>query len=224
MDFQGYGPQILTGAGLTLAVAACSFVIGLAIGSLGAAAKLSKSLTLRMLAEIYTTIVRGVPELLILLLLYYGGTILLTTLNGGEYVEVDALGAGVAALSFLSGAYATEVLRAAALAVPTGQIEAARACGMAPVLILRRIMVPQIWRFALPGLGNVWLVLLKDTALISIVNLAELMRKSAIAAGVTRKPFTFYATAAAIYLGFTILSMLVIGTLERRANRGIRRV
>jgi His/Glu/Gln/Arg/opine family amino acid ABC transporter permease subunit len=219
----GYGSQILAGAALTLGVAALSFVFGLTIGALGAFAKLSGVWPLRIAADAYTTIVRGVPELLILLLLYYGGTVLLTTLNGGDYVEVDGLTAGVVALSCLSGAYSTEVLRAAVTAIPAGQIEAARAFGMGRTLILRRIMLPQLWRFALPGLGNVWLVLLKDTALISVVNLAELMRRSAIAAGATRKPFTFYAVAAVIYLGFTMISMLGFAQLERRANRGVRR-
>jgi octopine/nopaline transport system permease protein len=219
----GYGSQILAGAGLTLGVAALSFICGLMIGAMGAAAKLSGKWPLVLAAETYTTIVRGVPELLILLLLYYGGTVALTALNGGDYVEVDALSAGVVALSCLSGAYSTEVLRAAATAIPVGQIEAGRACGMGRWLILRRIMLPQLWRFALPGLGNVWLVLLKDTALISVVNLAELMRRTSVAAGATRKPFTFYAVAALIYLVFTMVSMLAVGTLERRANRGIRR-
>ncbi|HVJ51419.1 MAG TPA: ABC transporter permease subunit [Aliidongia sp.] len=218
----GYGGQILAGAGLTLGVAALSLVCGLAIGAAGAAAKLSGSRFLRLAAEVYTTIVRGVPELLILLLLYYGGSVLLTWLRG-DYVEVDALTAGVVALSCLSGAYATEVLRAAASAVPVGQIEAAKAFGMGRLLLLRRIMLPLLWRFALPGLGNIWLVLLKDTALISVVNLAELMRRSVVAAGATRKPFTFYAVAALIYLGFTLVSMLAVAWLERRANRGIRR-
>ncbi len=218
----GYADQILAGAALTIGVAALSFVLGLVIGAMGAAAKLSASPVLRIAADAYTTIVRGVPELLLLLLLYYGGSVLLTWLTG-DYVEVNALTAGVVALSCLSGAYATEVLRSAARAIPVGQVEAARACGMGRFLILRRIMLPQLWRFALPGLGNVWLVLLKDTALISVVNLAELMRRTTVAAGATRKPFTFYAVAALIYLLFTALSTLAVARLERHANRGIRR-
>ena len=222
MDLKGFGGQILTGAGLTLAVAALALVFGLAIGGLGAAAKLSRRRTLRALADAYTTLVRGVPELLILLLLYFGGTVFLTWV-AGEYVEVNGLGAGLFALSILSGAYATEVLRAAVQGVPKGQTEAARALGMRQAAIIRLVLLPQVWRLALPGLGNVWLVLLKDTSLISVVGLEELMRKSAIAAGATHQPFTFYAVAAGVYLLFTTVSVLSISALERRARRGLAR-
>jgi len=222
MDLKGFGGQILVGAGLTLAVAALSLVFGLMIGGLGAAAKLSGRRTLRALADAYTTLVRGVPELLILLLLYFGGTVFLTWV-AGEQVEVNGLGAGLFALSILCGAYTTEVLRAAVQGVPKGQIEAARALGMHRATIIRLVLLPQVWRLALPGLGNVWLVLLKDTSLISVVGLEELMRKSAIAAGATHQPFTFYAVAASVYLLFTIGSVLGISALERRARRGLAR-
>ena len=223
MDLKGFGGQILAGAGLTLLVAALSLVFGLMIGGLGAAAKLSKSKRLRAAAEAYTTLVRGVPELLILLLLYFGGTVLLTWI-AGEYVEVDGFGAGLFALSILCGAYTTEVLRAAIAGVPKGQAEAARALGLGRAQMVRLVLLPQVWRLALPGLGNVWLVLLKDTSLISVVGLEELMRKSAIAAGATREPFTFYAVAAGVYLLFTTISVLGIAALERRARRGLARV
>lgn len=222
MDLKGFGGQILTGAGLTLLVAALSLVFGLVIGGFGAAAKLSGSRPLRVLADAYTTFVRGVPELLILLLLYFGGTVLLTWI-AGEYVEVNGFGAGLFALSILCGAYTTEVLRAAILGVPKGQIEGARALGLRQAQVVRLVMLPQVWRLALPGLGNVWLVLLKDTSLISIVGLEELMRKSAIAAGATHQPFTFYAVAAGVYLLFTTVSVLALTVLERRARRGLAR-
>lgn len=216
----GYGSGILAGAALTLLVAAASLVLGLAIGGLGAWARLGRRPVLARLAEGYTTLIRGVPELLLLLLLYFGGTKLLSALLG-RYVEVDALSAGIAALSLLSGAYATEVLRAAAAAVPAGQIEAAEALGMHRGLRFRRIILPQLWRFALPGLGNVWQTLLKDTALVSVVGLEELMRKAQIAAGATRQPFTWYGLAALAYLALTALSELALARLERRARRGI---
>ncbi|HEV2678257.1 MAG TPA: ABC transporter permease subunit [Aliidongia sp.] len=222
MDLKGFGAQIATGAGLTLLVAALSLVIGLAIGGLGAAAKLSGSRPLRVIADAYTTLMRGVPELLILLLLYFGGTVLLTWV-AGEYVEVNGLGAGLFALSLLCGAYTTEVLRAAIQSVPRGQLEAARALGLRQAHVVRLVMLPQVWRLALPGLGNTWLVLLKDTSLISVVGLEELMRKSAIAAGATHQPFTFYAVAAGVYLLFTTVSVLGISALERRARRGLAR-
>ena len=222
MDLKGFGGQILTGAGLTLLVAALSLVFGVVIGGFGAAAKLSGSRPLRVLADAYTTFVRGVPELLILLLLYFGGTVLLTWI-AGEYVEVNGFGAGLFALSILCGAYTTEVLRAAILGVPKGQIEGARALGLRQAQVVRLVMLPQVWRLALPGLGNVWLVLLKDTSLISVVGLEELMRKSAIAAGATHQPFTFYAVAAGVYLLFTTVSVLALTVLERRARRGLAR-
>jgi His/Glu/Gln/Arg/opine family amino acid ABC transporter permease subunit len=222
MALQGFGDQILIGAGLTLAVAALSMMFGLVIGGLGAAAKLSRRRALRGFADAYTTLVRGVPELLILLLLYFGGTVLLTWM-AGDYVEVNGFGAGLFALSILCGAYATEVLRAAIQAVPKGQIEAARALGLRRTATIRKVLLPQVWRLALPGLGNVWLVVMKDTSLISVVGLEELMRKSNIAAGATHRPFTFYAVAALIYLLFTTVSVVAIALLERRARRGLAR-
>jgi His/Glu/Gln/Arg/opine family amino acid ABC transporter permease subunit len=204
---------------MTLLVAAVSLVFGSVVGFLGAGAKLSRWRVLRWIAEAYTTIVRGVPELLIILLLYFGGTVTLSQI-AGRYVEVDGFSAGVFALSLVFGAYATEIFRGAFLAVPLGQREAARALGMRRVALFRFVLLPQVWRFALPGLGNLWLVLLKDTALISVVGLEELMRKTSIAAGVTRQPFVFYATAALLYLGFTIVSAAALQYAERRVGRG----
>jgi polar amino acid transport system permease protein/octopine/nopaline transport system permease protein len=200
---------------------------GLALGLLGAGAKLSRFRSARALADAYTTVIRGVPELVILLLLFFGGTVLLTRISerlGGGYVEVDAFSAGVFALSVVFGGYATEVLRAAILAVPRGEIEAARAVGMSRGVLFRRILLPQVARFALPGLGNIWLVLLKDTSLVSVVGLDELMRKTYVGAGSTRDPLPFYVAAALIYLGFTIVSTVGLQLLERRAGRGVRHV
>jgi His/Glu/Gln/Arg/opine family amino acid ABC transporter permease subunit len=211
---------------MTLQVAIAALGFGLGLGLLGAAGKLSRFRLLRLGADAYTTVIRGVPELLVLLLLYFGGTVALTRLSerwgDGGYVEVNAFAAGVLALSLVFGAYAAEVFRGAILAVPRGQIEAARAVGMHPTLLFRRIMLPQVWRFALPGLGNLWLVLLKDTSLISVVGLDELMRKAYIGAGATREPFSFYLAAATIYLGLTVVSMVGLVRAERAAARGQR--
>jgi His/Glu/Gln/Arg/opine family amino acid ABC transporter permease subunit len=227
MDLQGFGWQLGVGLLLTVQVALASVVVGLLLGMLGSAAKLSASKWARRVANAYTTVVRGIPELILLLILYYGGTMLVQRISQAfgreEYVEINAFMAGVLTLGFVFGAYATEVFRGAILAIHVGQIEAARAVGMNRWLVFRRIMLPQIWRFALPGIGNLWLVLLKDTALISVIGLDELMRKSAIAAGATREPFTFYAAAALMYLGLTVVSMIVLQTAERRVNRGVRR-
>ena len=176
---------------------------------------------IRWLADCYTTIVRGVPELLIILILYFGGTVALTTVFG-RYVEVDAFAAGVFALTIVFGAYATEVFRAAIQAVPSGQIEAAQALGLSKFCVWYLVILPQMWRYALPGLGNLWLTLLKDTALISVVGLEDLMRKTSIAAGSTHDPLTFYSIAASLYLLFTSVSLVGLTWLERRADRGVR--
>jgi His/Glu/Gln/Arg/opine family amino acid ABC transporter permease subunit len=206
---------------MTLLVAAISLILGSVVGFLGAGAKLSRWRVLRSIAEAYTTIIRGIPELIIILLLYFGGTVTLSRL-AGHYVEVNGFSAGIFALTIVFGAYATEIFRGAILAIPRGQIEAARALGMRPAATFRTVMLPQLWRFALPGIGNLWLVLLKDTALISVVGLEELMRKTAITAGSTRQPFTFYFTAAMIYLAFTIVSAAALHWAERRVGRGFR--
>jgi len=206
---------------MTLLVSAVSLVFGIVVGFLGAGAKLSRWRALRLLADVYTTVIRGIPELIIILLLYFGGTVTLTSL-AGRYVEVNGFAAGVFALSIVFGAYATEVLRGAVLAIPRGQTEAARALGMRRAAVFWTILLPQLWRFALPGIGNLWLVLLKDSALISVVGLEELLRKTAITAGATREPFTFYFAAAMIYLGFTVVSSSVLHWAERRAARGLQ--
>lgn len=221
----GYGWQLWVGAGMTLRVAVAALGPGLVLGLLGALAKLSRFRAARALAEAYTTVIRGVPELVILLLLFFGGTVLLTRLSerlGGGYLEVDGFTAGVVALSVVFGGYATEVFRAAILAVPRGEIEAAKAVGMSRALLFRRIMLPLVWRYALPGLGNIWLVLLKDTSLISVVGLDELMRKAYVGGGSTRDPLPFYVAAALIYLGFTIVSTVGLQTFEKRVTRGVR--
>ena len=226
IELHGYGPLLLDGAWLTLRVAFASVAVGLVFGLIGATAKLSNSVIARGAATAYTAIVRGIPELLLLLIIFYGGSLLLQqiwrSLGSDSYVEIQPFVAGTFTLGFVFGAYATEVFRGAILSVPKGQIEAAHAVGMGRLQVLRRVMLPQVWRFALPGLGNLWLVLLKDTSLISVVNLNELMYNSRSAAGATREPFTFFVAAAVIYLAFTIVSMVMLQYSEKRARRGVR--
>ncbi len=226
IELHGYGPLLADGAWLTVRVAFASVALGLVFGLIGATAKLSNSTVARGVATAYTAIVRGIPELLLLLIIFYGGTMLVQDiwrgLGSDSYIEIKPFVAGTFTLAFVFGAYATEVFRGAILSVPKGQIEAAYAMGMGRFKMFRRVMLPQVWRFALPGLGNLWLVLLKDTSLISVVNLNELMYSSRVAAGATREPFTFFAAAAIIYLGFTIVSMVVLQYSERRARRGVR--
>lgn len=226
-DLQGFGDQILLGALMTLQLAAGAVTVGLVLGLLGASAKLSRSRLARTAAGLYTTVVRGVPELIIVLLIYFGTAGMLTALAEAfghqGYVELSPYAAGVTALGITFGSYATEVFRGAMLAIPRGQIEAAQAFGMGRWLTFHRIVLPQVWRIALPGLGNLFLVLLKDTALVSLIGLEELMRKSSIAIGFTKEPFTFYLLAAIIYLGMTVVTMTGIHFAERWANRGLER-
>lgn len=223
----GWGDEMLQGAAMTVAVATSAFLLGLVFGTLGASAKLSRNIVLFGVAEAYTTVVRGVPELLVIYLLFFGGSGMVMAVAAvfgyDEYIEVNAFVVGVVAVGLISGAYSTEVIRGAAQAVPYGQIEAARACGMGRWLILRRILGPLTLRHALPGLGNVWQLTLKDTALISVTALAEIMRQAAVAAGSTRQPFIFYAAAAVLYLLLTTVSTALFDRAEKRTMRGVRR-
>jgi octopine/nopaline transport system permease protein len=223
----GWGDEMLRAAAMTLAVSISSVLLGLVFGTLGAAAKLSVIPPLRWLAEGYTTIARGVPELLVIYLLFFGGSgavMFVAALFGYDgYIELNAFTIGTFAIGAISGAYSTEVIRGAVLAVPAGQIEAAKAIGMARGLMFRRILFPQVARYALPGLGNVWQFTLKDTALISVTGLVEIMRQAHIAAGSTRQPFTFYLVAAALYLVLTTFSNYGFQRAEGWANRGVRR-
>jgi octopine/nopaline transport system permease protein len=223
----GWGDEMLRATLMTLAVSLSSVALGLVIGTLGAAAKLSAIAPLRWLAEGYTTVARGVPELLIIYLFFFGGSGAVMFLAGlfgyHGYIEVNAFTIGTVAIGIISGAYSTEVIRGAVLAVPVGQIEAAKAIGMPRRLMFRRIMLPQVARFALPGLGNVWQFTLKDTALISVTGLVEIMRQAHVASGSTRQPFTFYVVAGALYLVLTTFSNYGFRRADVWANRGVRR-
>lgn len=222
----GFGDEILRGAWLTLKLALASLGLGLLLGLLAAAAKLSRSRFARSIGNAYTEVIRGVPEMLVVLVVFFGASTALQKAMGwfghDGYIEVNAFLAGTLALGLVFGAFASEVLRGGFLAVPRGQVEAGIACGMTPWQVFNRIRLPQMWRFALPGLGNLWMVLLKDTSLISVIALDELLRWSKVAAENTKQPFTFYMVAAFIYLFFAMLSDMGRHRLEARANRGIR--
>jgi His/Glu/Gln/Arg/opine family amino acid ABC transporter permease subunit len=227
IDLKGYGWMLWDGLQVTLLVGICSLAVGLLLGLLGAWGKLSKSRVAQGIANTYTTIVRGVPELILLLLVYYGTpTLIQTVLSSMGHdiiIDINPFIAGVATLGFIYGAFATEVFRGAFQAIAPGQIEAARAIGMNRALIFRRILLPQVWRYALPGLGNVWMVLVKATALVSVIQLPELMRNADIAARAVKLPFTFFFVASLIYLGITIVSTIAQHRAETWANRGVRR-
>jgi len=222
----GYLPAILGGLQSTIAVAAVSLAIACAFGVLGAAAKLSASPAARGAAVAYTTLIRGVPELVLMLLIFYGGQIAINAAAdrlGVGYIDINPFAAGTATLGFIFGAFLTETFRGAILAIPRGQIEAARAYGLTRGQALRRIVLPQMVRHAIPGFTNSWLVMLKASALVSIIGLDDMVHRASLAAAATRKPFTFYATIALIYLALTTLSILALRALEKRYSLGVRK-
>jgi arginine/ornithine transport system permease protein len=226
-DLQGYGWMLWEGVQLTIAVAISAMIVALLLGLIGAWGKLSASRAAQLAAETYTTVIRGVPELILILIVYYGVPTLIqdiaADLGYDIFIDFNSFIAGFLTLGFVYGAFTTEVFRGAYLAVPRGQIEAAYATGMSRTLMARRILLPQMWRFALPGLGNVWMVMIKATALISVIQLPELMRNADIAARAVRQPFTFYFAASLLYLAITVVSMTAQHRAESWANRGVRR-
>ncbi len=226
LDLKGYGWMLWDGVQITLAVGFCAMALALVLGMVGVWGKLSQSKGARRTANTYTTVIRGVPELILILLVYYGTpTLIQDTVDSFGYdlfIDINPFVAGVITIGVIYGAFATEVFRGAYQAVPRGQIEAAYAIGMSRPLMARRILLPQMWRFALPGLGNVWIVLLKATALMSVIQLPELLRNADIAARAVRLPFNFYFAASLIYLAITAVSMYAQQRAEAWAARGVR--
>ena len=223
----GYGVSLLEGAGLSIAVALCSLAIAALLGVAGALAKLSRNRLLRATARAYTTIVRGVPDLVMMFLVFYGGQLLLNRLADRFHwsdVTVDPFVAGTLTIGFIFGAYMTEIFRGAFLAVPAGQREAALAYGMTPAQALRRVVGPQMLRHALAPLSNTWLVLVKSTAIVSLIGLSDLMQRAKNGGSATQEPFVFFLAAGAMYLAFTSLSELLFAWLRRRFAVGVRQV
>ncbi|CAK1766313.1 ABC transporter permease [Vibrio sp. 10N.222.54.A1] len=238
-DLQGYEASILKGAVLTIEVALLSLILAMVLGMLGALAKLAPYRWARAIATLYTTVIRGIPDLVLMMLIFFGGQILLNNslysinewLNEWfassdpnhewtsylpDYIDVSPFVAGVLTIGFIFGAYMAETFRGAIMAVDSGEMEAAKAYGMSPVKAFHRILLPQMIRHALPGFGNNWLVLLKTTALVSIIGLEDMVRVSALAAGSTKMPFTFYMTVAIIFLFFTSVSTGLLKLVERK--------
>ena len=223
----GYGPALLGGLWTTLSVAALSLAVACVFGLAGAAARLSRSRLLRGLAGACTTLIRGLPDLVLMLLIFYGGQIALNALaarQGWDYLDVPPYAAGVATLGFIYGAYLTETFRGAILAVPRGQAEAALAFGMTGLQVWRRIVLPQMVRHAIPGFTNNWLVMVKATALVSIIGLDDLVHRANLASAATREPFTFFMLIAGVYLAITTVSLLALAALNRRFSLGVREV
>lgn len=228
LNLRGYGPSILDGTVLTIEVALLSLVIAVVLGVIAALAKLSRSRGLLVGAMVYTTIIRGVPDLVLMLLIFFGGQMLVnklaTAVGYDGYIDINPFIAGVLTLGFIYGAYMAEIFRGAILAVPAGQLEAGRAFGLSGWQVFYRILMPQMIRHALPPFGNNWLVLLKATALLSIIGLDDMVRKANLAAGATRQPFTFYLAVALIYLVLTTVSTIILHWAERRYSAGFVRV
>lgn len=220
----GWGGNLLRGLMNSVLIAVGSFSIGIVIGIGGAFGKLYGGPVTKDLLGLYTTLVRAIPELVLILLLYFAGTDLINRLLevlGYQRIDINGLVAGICVLGIVQGAYSTEVIRGAILSIPQGQIEAARAYGMSPGLMLRRVTLPAMLPFAIPGLANLWLIATKDTALLAIVGFNELTQETRTAASTTKAYFTFFLAAGALYLLLTLFSNVIIARVERWARRGV---
>ncbi|WP_459661132.1 ABC transporter permease [Acinetobacter calcoaceticus] len=226
MFLSGYGPLLLSGTWMTLQLALLSLLLSVIIGLIGASSKLSSFKALRYIATAYTTLIRSVPDLVIMLLLFYSLQLGLNQITESlqmDQIDINPFVAGVITLAFIYGAYFTETFRGAFQSVPTGQIEAAMAYGMTPWQVFRRVLFPQMMRFALPGIGNNWQVLIKATALVSIIGLTDIVKITQDAGRSTMQLFLFSIVAAAIYLAITTVSNLILMWLERRYSAGVRK-
>jgi polar amino acid transport system permease protein len=225
---EGWGDEFAWGLWMTLQVSVVAYLVSVVFGLLGASAKVSKNRYVRAIADVYTTIVRSLPELLVILLLYFsvasGVERLLKHFSlVGDDFQFSPFWAAIVALAFVSGAFMTEVLRAAYLAVPNGQIEAAVSIGMRPHKIMIRVVLPQMMRHAVPGMGNLWLSITKESAIISVLgSFSELLYTGYRAAAGTKQYIFFYGLTALLFLLITLVSVAIIGAVEKRLNRGHR--
>ena len=220
----GWGDELFFATLMTVAVSITAMLIGFLFALIFTPLKLSKNKFLNFIANSYTTIIRGVPELLVIYLFFFGGTgavMFVASIFGyNEYIEINAFITGAFAIGIISGAYSTEVFRGAIQSIDIGQFEAAKVLGLSKPGQFFKIILPQTLRLAIPNLSNVWQITLKDTSLISVTGLVEIMRQSYIAAGSTRDPLFFYSFAAVLYLLLTFLSMKLINRLEVKYSRG----
>ena len=220
----GWGDELFRATLMTIAVSITAMLIGFSFAAIFTPLKLSKFKFLNLIANIYTTVIRGVPELLVIYLFFFGGSgaimFVASVFGYNEYIEINAFVTGSFAIGIISGAYSTEVFRGAIQSIDKGQFEAAKVLGFSKFKQFYKIVLPQMLRLAIPNLSNVWQITLKDTSLISVTGLVEIMRQSYIAAGSTRDPLFFYSFAAVLYLLLTFISMKLINKLEVKYSRG----
>ena len=220
----GWGDELFFATLMTIAVSITAMIIGFCFALIFTPLKLSKNKLLNFIGNSYTTIIRGVPELLVIYLLFFGGSgavMYVASIFGyNKYIEINAFLTGSFAIGIISGAYSTEVFRGAIQSIDKGQFEASKVLGLKKPVHFFKVIMPQMLRLAIPNLSNVWQITLKDTSLISVTGLVEIMRQSYIAAGSTRDPLFFYSFAAVLYLLLTFLSMKLINKLEVKYSRG----
>jgi len=220
----GWGDELFIATLMTIAVSITAMLIGFTFALIFTPLKLSNNKFLNLIANSYTTVIRGVPELLVIYLFFFGGSgaiMYVASIFGyNEYIEINAFITGAFSIGIISGAYSTEVFRGAVQSIDKGQFEAAKVLGLSKFAKFYKIILPQVLRLAIPNLSNVWQITLKDTSLISVTGLVEIMRQSYIAAGSTRDPLFFYSFAALLYLLLTFLSMKLINKLEIKYSRG----
>ncbi|KPQ30809.1 MULTISPECIES: ABC transporter permease [unclassified Halomonas] len=228
LDLHGYGPRLLEGAGVTIQLALLSLLLAVVLGLITASAKMSRNWLAHRIATLYTTVIRGVPDLVLMMLLFFGGQIGVNMITDWLYyqfeidifININEFVAGVVTIGLIFGAYMGETFRGAFMAVDHGQIEAGKAYGMSNSLVFRRIRFPQMMRHALPGLSNNWMVLLKTTALVSVIGLSDMVRVASEASKATREPFTFMIVVALIYLLIASVSEWVFARLQKRYSIG----
>ena len=220
----GWGDELFYATLMTIAVSITAMIIGFSFAAIFTPLKLSRYKSLNLIANFYTTVIRGVPELLVIYLFFFGGSgaiMFVASMFGyNEYIEINAFITGSFAIGIISGAYSTEVFRGAIQSIDKGQFEAAKVLGLNRFIQFYKIILPQMLRLAIPNLSNVWQITLKDTSLISVTGLVEIMRQSYIAAGSTRDPLFFYSFAAVLYLLLTFFSMRILNKLEVKYSRG----
>ena len=220
----GWGDELLIATLMTLAVSVTALLIGFIFALIFTPLKLSNNKLLNIIANFYTTVIRGVPELLVIYLFFFGGSgaiMYVASIFGyNEYIEINAFLTGAFSIGIISGAYSTEVFRGALQSIDKGQFEASNVLGFNKLIRFYKIILPQMLRLAIPNLSNVWQITLKDTSLISVTGLVEIMRQSYIAAGSTRDPLFFYTLAAVLYLMLTFLSMKLINKMEIKYSKG----